>query len=159
MAPPEPRLSRSQWVRALTAADPQALAALADALAERHRAQASGPAVSGAALLPLRESVTNAAFYLGETPLASASVELQTPDGRPVAGAAAAMGVDAHTAMRLAVLDGVLAHDLPGSEDVAALMASGQTKLAETDARRAAIRARTRVEFSALDAADPPAPG
>lgn len=141
----------NEFVVALCALAPGQVTALAQRLADRHGAELRTKAEAGAALFPFQDTVTGAPFYLGEIPLARASVSLGAPRGESVHGAAVVMGRDAKFAICLAVLDGVFRHALDGSRDVEALLEAGRTILAKTQTQRSTIRQRTRVAFSTMD--------
>lgn len=145
-----PLLPRSQWMRALAAADEARIVALAARLASDLQATPSAPPRAGLALLRLRESVMLDTFYLGEIPVASARVLLRAPDGRRVEGGAIVMDDSGDLAAALAVLDGVLAHDLPGAHDVEGLLREGQAEIDGVARVRGAMLARTRVDFSLM---------
>lgn len=125
---------------------------LAGRLAERHGARPGGQPRAGLALLRLRESVMLDTFYLGEIPVASARVSLAGPDGLRVEGGACVMDDSAELAAALAVLDCVLAHSLPGSEEAEQLLRRGEIELKREESIRAAMLARTRVDFSLMSA-------
>ncbi len=141
---------RALWGRAFQAVDAPRLHGLADRLATVFAVQPTTPPRAGLALLRLGESVQGDTFHVGELPVAQATVRLTTPDGLAVEGGAIAMADQPATAIALAVLDGVLAHDLPGSQEAAALLAEGMAALGETQRRRATMLERTRVDFTAM---------
>jgi phosphonate C-P lyase system protein PhnG len=71
-------------------------------------------------------------------------------DGRTVEGAAQLLDDRASLARAIAVIDAVLAAQLPGQDQAHALLAIGQHRLDEQTAQRRALLASTRVHFSLL---------
>ena len=115
------------------------------------------PAESGLALMQWRDAVKHEPFFLGEVPMARATVALVNHRGERAEGAAAMMADDAELAQALAVLDAIFAQRWPGAEAVEALAQRGAQERAQERAVRQAILKRTRVDFALLsEAADPP---
>lgn len=105
---------------------------------------------TGLAMLQLEEGALGTAFYLGEFPLAKCEVSLQLSDGRQVNGAAQIMDDRVEFAQALALLDAVLAHQLPGCDEAQILLNLGMKKIADEEAIRQRMLAQTRVDFSML---------
>lgn len=145
--------SREMDCAALHAASREKVIELADRLAGALRPQPCALPRSGLQLLTLRDAVAHELFYLGEIPVVSAHVSLAAPDGAPAEGGAIVMDNDTDYAVALAILDGVLAHALPGREEARALVKEGEEALAARHAERAEILARTRVDFSLMSEA------
>lgn len=143
--------ARSQWMVALMAVPREPLFALASRLAETHTIRPLAVSQGGLALLPLRESVLHQTFYLGEIPLSSGHVEIETTDGTTVQGAALAMLDDADFADALAICDGVLAHRLTGWQEVADRVAEGLERLRAEARIRKTMLTRSKVSFSLLN--------
>lgn len=150
-ASPQTPYPRETWVAALRAAPAERLDRVASDLASRYPSEPVELPRAGLALLPLRESVRGEEFYLGEVPLSQAHLRLKLEDGRVVHGAAVVMADDEGLAQQLALCDAVLAHALPGNEAVAEVIALGHAVLRQREQARAAMRERTRVDFSLLN--------
>lgn len=144
---------RAQWPRLLLACPAESVRQLARSLCELHTVQDIQLPQSGLALLKLRDSAQGDAYYPGEVPLAIAHVRVTTASGASVEGAVQLLDDRASLARAIAVLDAVLAAQLPGHEEAQALLATGQTRLAEQTAQRRALLASTRVDFSLLGTA------
>ena len=106
---------------------------------------------AGLGLLTLTDGAFHEAYYLGEFPLSSCSIELSLSDGRQAAGGAQVMADDAGLARSLAILDAILAAKFPGWDKVTAHIASGASRRAEENRRRRAMLAATRVDFAMLN--------
>ncbi|MGO9171351.1 MAG: phosphonate C-P lyase system protein PhnG [Rhodomicrobium sp.] len=143
-------LPRSQWIRALCAADERRILDLAERLSRDLDAQPTSNPCAGLQLLRLRESVTLDTFYIGEVAVTSASVQLRTPGGNRVEGGAIVMDDRIELASALAVLDGVLAFKLPGAKEADRLLQEGHAALGQKDRIRAAMLSRTKAGFSSM---------
>ena len=147
-------LQREQWVRALTAHAPQTLKELAAQLTAQCTVTHTRLPQAGLGLLKIRDGAFQQAFYLGEFPLATCSVDLKLPDGRCASGGAQVMADDAELARALAMLDAILATKLPGWETVATHLQSGAKLREEQTRRRRAMLNDTRVDFALLSSAE-----
>lgn len=143
-------LERKDWIRALTAHPAADLHALAERLAAGCELRLTRLPQAGLGLLQLADGALHEAYYLGEFPLSTCSLELTLADGRRAEGGAQLMADDAALARALAILDAVLAARLPGWEDVSARVQAGARLRAEADRRRRAVLAATRVDFALL---------
>jgi len=141
---------RAQWPRLLLACPAESVRQVAGKLCEQHTVQDIQLPQSGLGLLKLRDSAQGDAYYPGEVPLAIAHVRVTTAEGTACEGAAQLLDDRASLARAIAVLDAVLAAQIPGHEETQALLATGQTRLAEQTAQRRALLASTRVDFSLL---------
>lgn len=141
---------RAQWSLLLLACPAESVRVLARSLCEQHQVQDIQLPQSGLALLKLRDSAQGDAYYPGEVPLAIAHVRVTTADGASFEGAAQLLDDRASLARAIAVLDAVLAAQLPGHEKTQALLTTGAARLAEQAAQRRALLASTRVDFSLL---------
>lgn len=146
--------ARGQWMTALAAVSRQEVFALAARLAETHTVRPLAVSQGGLALLPFRESVDREVFYLGEVPLSSSHVEIETAEGTTVEGAAIVMVDDADFADALAICDGVLAHRLSGWAAVAEQVQEGLNSLQHEARIRNTMLGRTHVDFSLLNEDD-----
>lgn len=109
---------------------------------------------SGLALLDIRDGALGEDFYMGEYPLARAHIELRNDQGDCFQGGAVAMADSVSHVVALAVCDAVYANRLAGWQEVAALVEEG-VAITQCDMEvRRSILARTRVNFSLLEAAD-----
>ena len=145
---------RAQWPRQLLACSPESVRHLARNLCELHVVQDIQLPQSGLALLKLRDSTQGDAYYPGEVPLAIAHVRVTAADGKSCEGAAQLLDDRANLARAIAVLDAVMAAQMPGHDEAQALLTTGQTRLAEQAAQRSALLASTRVDFSLLGTSD-----
>ena len=143
-------LERKDWIRALTAHPTPDLHALAERLAAGCELRLTRLPQAGLGLLQLADGAFHEAYYLGEFPLSTCSLELTLADGRRAEGGAQVMADDAALARSLAILDAVLAARLPGWEDVSAQVQAGAARRSEEDRRRRAMLAATRVDFALL---------
>jgi len=141
---------RAQWPQLLLACPAEAVRVLARSLCQQHQVQDIQLPQSGLALLKLRDSAQGDAYYPGEVPLAIAHVRVTTSEGKSSEGAVQLLDDRASLARAIAVMDAVLAGQLPGHEEAQALLATGHTRLAEQTAQRRALLASTRVDFSLL---------
>jgi alpha-D-ribose 1-methylphosphonate 5-triphosphate synthase subunit PhnG len=104
-------------------------------------------------LLRLRDGALGESFFLGEIPTARAHLAVAAPDGRVAEGGAEILSDDDGLAVAIALLDAVIEGGLPGAAAAEALLAEGAAAREATEAMRAAMLARTRVDFSTLDEA------
>ena len=102
-------------------------------------------------MLKLQDSAFEQAFYLGEFPLASVWLQVETPDGIIAEGAAQVMDDRIEIAEALALCDAVLSARLPGWQRLAELLAEGETLREARRQERKRMLATTRVDFSLLD--------
>ena len=141
---------RTQWPRLLLACPPESVRILARRLAQQHEVQDVQLPQSGLALLKLCDSAQGEAYYPGEVRLAVARVRVTTADGTQSEGSAQLLDDRASLARAIAVIDAVLAGQLPGHEEALPVLAAGRVRLAEQKAQRLALLATTRVDFSLL---------
>jgi alpha-D-ribose 1-methylphosphonate 5-triphosphate synthase subunit PhnG len=144
---------REHWGSALAAADPAAVTALAGRITARAKVEAMAPPREGLMLLQMRDSVAGSPFHLGEIPVAR--VHLRLMDGAQVAeGGAVLMSDDLARATQIAVLDAALAAGWREAPEIEALISAGQAARARTEADRALVLDRTRVDFQLLSEDD-----
>lgn len=139
---------RSSWGRLLAAVERDRVIATAERLAAQLEVELAAPPESGLVLLTLRDGVAGTPFHLGEMPAARVALRVRTADGRGGEGGAFVRGEDLELARAIALLDAVLAHDLPAAAAAAGLLAEGAQRIAAIDRRRALQLARTRVDFT-----------
>lgn len=154
-----PAEGRGSWPALLALHDTEALTASVTAVVEagysfHHVSQAA----DGFALLQLEDSCQRQPFYLGELPLASAEVQVQTPGGHKLDGACQLMSDDAAAVEAIAIWDALLAADDIAEPAHAAVKARGLALLEEAIAKREAIAAErkailaaTKVNFQMMD--------
>lgn len=143
---------RSLWIRALTSHPTEKIAAVTDTVTKTWRVVLKTVPQSGLAMLKLRDGAFHEPFYLGEIPLTTAWVRVITSEGREVEGAAQVMADSTMLAETLALCDAILAHRLPGWREIAGLVRSGLKMRTDRDVIRKGMLAKTRVDFSLLDA-------
>lgn len=143
-------IPRKDWLRALMTQPFKEVEALASRLTQDYIVRYLVLPQAGLAMLQLEEGALGTAFYLGEFPLAKCEVSLQLADGRQVSGAAQIMDDRVEFAQALALLDAVLAHQLPGCNEAQILLNAGMKKIADEEAIRQRMLAQTRVDFSML---------
>lgn len=141
---------RPAWGRLLALAGRATVLETAQALAAGSRIEPLAPPEAGLVPLALRDSVAGTAFHVGEMPAARLALRIRMRDGRIAEGGAIVQGEDVELAQAVALLDAVLAHGLPGAERAAALLAEGARRAEAIEHRRALLRARTRVDFTAF---------
>lgn len=147
-------IERKDWIRALATHPRVSLLALAEQLSADCEVRCTRLPQAGLGLLTLTDGAFHEPYYLGEFPISTCSVEIVTADGRQSAGGAQIMADDAELAQALAILDGILAGRLTGWERVAEYVEQGAARCAETDRRRRAMLATTRVDFAMLNKAE-----
>jgi alpha-D-ribose 1-methylphosphonate 5-triphosphate synthase subunit PhnG len=143
-------IPRAEWVVALGALPPERVVGLAGELACGWAVRHVIVPRAALRLLPVVDSVHGDAFYLGEVPVARACVEVDAPDGRRSEGGAEILGDSVDLAIAIAVLDAILAGDLPGAGRAVSLLEEGRDRLRHVRAERAAMLAATRVDFSLM---------
>nr|MBF0223585.1 phosphonate C-P lyase system protein PhnG [Desulfobulbaceae bacterium] len=144
-------VTRGQWLRALSALEPEKLTAQVAALTEEWHITPRSLPQSGLAMLKIRESAGGESFYLGEIPLTTTWLEIRDPDGSTAQGAAQIMADNLDLARVLAICDGILAGKLIGHEIVSALVRQGWQRCQAEEQKRRGMLATTRVDFSLLD--------
>ncbi|MGD8938052.1 MAG: phosphonate C-P lyase system protein PhnG [Gammaproteobacteria bacterium] len=144
-------INRTEWVRALTALPAEQLLSITTSLSSDWKVCPKAVPQSGLGILKLNDSAFAEAFYLGEFPMSTAWLEIQTPDGQIAEGAAQVMDDRAGLAEALALSDAVLSARLPGWERLEELLNKGVSIRTATSRERKKILAHTRVNFSLLD--------
>lgn len=144
-------LPRSQWIRALSWIKRSDLQIEVENISKDWLIKPVSIPQSGLGALKLQESTVSEAFFLGEFPLSSVSVEITTPDGRAAQGAANVMCDDVKYAEALAICDAILAEELDGFNRIHTLLCQGQLRFEERESARRKILSSTRVDFSLLE--------
>jgi len=146
-------IPRRDWPTALACQPKQVLKALIAELGAEWTIQPVQLTDTGLAMLQLRDAAFNDPYFLGETPLSRAWIEIVTPTGERFQGAAQLLDDDAEKIELIAVCDAVLAHRLTGWLAIYQLLEIGIAELAEEQRLRNAMLAKTRVDFSLLNSA------
>jgi alpha-D-ribose 1-methylphosphonate 5-triphosphate synthase subunit PhnG len=102
-------------------------------------------------MLKLKDSAFEEFFYLGEFPVASAWLEVQTPDGVIAEGAAQVMDDQVEVAEALALCDAILSAKLPGWQQLNEMLEKGVAIRETTKRDRKKMLATTQVDFSLLE--------
>ncbi|MDF1579807.1 MAG: phosphonate C-P lyase system protein PhnG [Desulfuromonadales bacterium] len=144
-------VERSQWCSALQALPEEQILSLAKEMLSVWQVRPKVIPQAGLGMLKLHDSALCEPFYLGEFPLASAWIEVETADGTLAEGAAQIMSARTELAEALALCDAVLAARLPGWQQVAELLAAGVAIRARIATERKRILSSTQVDFSLLD--------
>lgn len=142
---------RTTWIIALMALPVNEIISLAGELSVNWLIRPKSVPQSGLGMLKLNDSAFNEPFFLGEIPIASAWLEVTTPEGHCAEGAAQVMDDRHEVAEALALCDAVLSSRLPGWEKVAAMVEKGVMVRNEVHQERKRMLAHTRVNFSLLD--------
>jgi len=142
---------RKNWISALNAIPSNELISTIEELTEDWIVKPKSIPQSGLGVLKINDSAFNEPFFLGEFPFASAWVEILTPQGLSAEGAAQVMDDRIELAESLALCDAILSTQLPGWEQVTALVEKGMMIRKAIDQQRKQILACTQVDFSLLD--------
>lgn len=141
-------LPRSKWIAALTTLPEERIIELAKHLATDLDPQPVSLPSSGLQLLAMRDGVKCEPYYLGEIPMVTAHISLLGNNGQRVEAGASLMSDSMEHVMALAILDGVMAHHLPGVDRVKTLIQEGTGNLEHIDAERGQVLSRTKVDFT-----------
>jgi len=141
---------RHQWPRCLLAVDAREVRAAAEQFEQAFLIEDVQLPQSGLGLMKIRDGAMGELYFPGEIPLATARVRMLAADQTWYEGAAQVMDDRASLARAIAVLDGVLANQLPGYETLIPLLQKGQNRLATQAKERKALLETTRVNFSSL---------
>ena len=141
----------NQWLRSLTALNPETVIQLASKLTQGWKVSYEAIPQKGLSLLQLQDSVFKEPYYLGEIPLSTAQVRLENADGQSYQGGVQVMSDVPDFATSLAICDAIFSNELMGWEQVAELIYRGRAIRQEEDRLRGAMLAKTRVDFSLLD--------
>jgi len=142
--------TRSDWARALTALERWRVRETVAELSKHWQLHPRQVPTAGLALLQLRDGAFGEGYFLGEATLSTADLLIELADGRTAQGAARILADDAELAQDVAVCDAVLAGQLPGWEQIAALVDEGLAVRHKENRVRRSILARTRVEFDVM---------
>lgn len=144
-------IERTEWVRALSALPSDELMAVSAGLSSTWVIHPKAVPQSGLGMLKLKDGACEEAFYLGEFPLATAWLQIKTPEGLIAEGAAQIMDDRIEFAQALALCDAVLSARLPGWEQLAELLDKGMAIREAIGQERKQMLAATQVDFSLLD--------
>ena len=144
-------IDRTAWVSTLSALPTEQLLSLTAELSRDWIIRPKSIPQSGLGMLKLNDSAFEESFYLGEFPLASAWLEIQTSEGLTAEGAAQVMDDRIEVAEALALCDAVLSAQLHGWEQLNEMLEQGMKIREATNQDRKHMLASTRVDFSLLD--------
>ena len=147
-------IPRSQWLRMWQASEPARIKALAKEVSAACTITDLHIPKAGLGLLQLRDSAMGDAYFLGEIPVTKAHVRIHSPNGKVAEGAAICMDDRVGLTRAMAILDGVLAAQLPGWELVEHSLHAGATQVQTDAALRRANLSATKVDFSLLSTLD-----
>ncbi|HED15172.1 MAG TPA: phosphonate C-P lyase system protein PhnG [Gammaproteobacteria bacterium] len=150
-------IDRTLWVSALKALPIEQLLSFTTELSKDWAIRSKSIPQSGLGMLRLNDSAFEEAFYLGEFPLASAWLEIETSDGLIAEGAAQVMDDRIEAAEALALCDAVLSAQLPGWEQLNKMLDQGMEIRESASQNRKHMLASTKVDFSLLDEVAPDA--
>ena len=106
----------NQWLRSLTALNPETVIQLASQLAKDWKVSYEAIPQKGLSLLQLQDSVFKEPYYLGEIPLSTAQVRLENADGQSYQGGVQVMSDLPDFATSLAICDAIFSNELIGCE-------------------------------------------
>lgn len=145
------QFNRTVWFAALSALpEPEFISSVSELVRDWTIKPLAVPQ-AGLGMLKLKDAALGEAFYLGEFPLVTAWLEVNSPDGRSSQGAAQVMGDNMELAEAHAVCDAILSGHLTGYQKIMAWVVQGMARREETQLERKRILAHTRVDFSLLD--------
>jgi len=144
------KYQRAEWPRLLSLIPAAKVKSVAKCLEERHSVCDISLPKSGLALLQLSESALCDKYFIGEVPLSCAHVKVISKDGISAKGWAQMLDDRVGLVRAIAILDAVLAGQLPGFESIYPLLEEGGEKQGEVEALRKNILLKTRVDFSLL---------
>lgn len=144
-------IERTKWIRALRALPSEELLDLVMEISSSWTIQPKALSHAGLGMLKLEDGAHKEPFFLGEFPLASAWVEITTPEGVTAQGAAQVMDDDVELVETLAICDAVLSARLPDWERLSELLERGVEIIEIKDRERKQMLAATQVDFSLLE--------
>jgi alpha-D-ribose 1-methylphosphonate 5-triphosphate synthase subunit PhnG len=144
-------IERTKWIRALRALPSEELLNLIMEISASWTIQPKALSHAGLGMLQLEDGAYKEPFFLGEFPLASAWVEITTPEGVTAQGAAQVMDDDVELVETLAICDAVLSARLPEWERLSELLERGVEIIDTKDRERKQMLAATQVDFSLLE--------
>lgn len=145
------QIPREQWVAALSKVPEQTLGDTLDKLTQDWEVKAKTLPQSGLGMLKVRDSALGDDYYMGEFPLASCWLSVQTEQGQIAEGAAWIMDDSVERAEQMALCDAILSSRLSGWEQVLELLEQGRKIQVDEKNERKSLLAKTRVNFSLLD--------
>ena len=145
------QVSREQWGSLLSSLPESRLKEVVDRVSSGWRIRPRAVPQSGLGMLKMKDSALNESYYLGEFPMSSCWLSVSTANGQVAEGASLIMDDNLEQSERLAICDAILSAQLPGYEEIDALLLEGMNRRRQIEAERKSILARTRVDFSLLD--------
>lgn len=144
-------VSRAHWMRALLNLPKEQVTQCVNKEADGIDVRLITLPNSGLGLLKFNDAALKQSFFLGEFPLATATVELTLKDGRTIKGAAQVMNDDADYVVTLAIADALLADDASAPTSLEQLITEGEKTHQQEQQVRKAMLAKTKVDFSLLN--------
>ena len=144
-------IERTKWVRALRALPSGELLNLVMKISSSWTIQPKALSHAGLGMLQLEDGAFKEPFFLGEFPLASAWIEITTPEGITAQGAAQVMDDDVELVETLAICDAILSARLPNWERLAEILERGTKNIETKEQERKQMLAATQVDFSLLE--------
>jgi alpha-D-ribose 1-methylphosphonate 5-triphosphate synthase subunit PhnG len=144
-------IERTKWIRALSELPSDELLDSVLEISKFWKIQPKALSHAGLGMLQLEDGALKEPFFLGEFPLASAWVEIKTPDGKTAQGAAQIMDDNVELVETLAICDAILSARLPNWERLADMLERGAEALEQKNRERKQMLASTQVNFSLLD--------
>jgi alpha-D-ribose 1-methylphosphonate 5-triphosphate synthase subunit PhnG len=144
-------LERTKWICALRALPSEELLELVTDISSSWTIQPKALSHAGLGMLQLEDGAFKEPFFLGEFPLASAWVEITTPEGIVAQGAAQVMDDDVALVETLAICDATLSARLPNWKRLADLLERGVEAIERKELERKQMLAATQVDFSLLE--------
>lgn len=145
---------RSQWPKALMALPSDQVIKRVDELSTNLKIVNKTLPQSGLGLLKMQDSAFHEPYYLGEIPLSSAWVTVETEQGAKVQGAAQIMDNNIELAQSIAISDAILSAQLEGHDTLESLVHQGMALCKKQDKIRNAMLLKTAVDFSLLSDAE-----
>jgi alpha-D-ribose 1-methylphosphonate 5-triphosphate synthase subunit PhnG len=144
-------IERTKWIRALRALPSEELLNLVMEISSSWKIRPKALSHAGLGMLKLEDGAFKEPFFLGEFPLASAWVEITTPEDVTAQGAAQVMDDDVELVETLAICDAVLSARLPNWERLAEMLERGAEAIETKNRERKQMLATTQVDFSLLE--------
>jgi alpha-D-ribose 1-methylphosphonate 5-triphosphate synthase subunit PhnG len=145
---------RNEWPAALCALPAAEIKHLANMLSGELEVRDVALPHAGLGLLNLRDGAFKESYFIGEIPVARAEVIVRSSAGIEEPGGALILDDRAQLARSIAILDAVLAGQLPGSAPAMELVRRGAALRQHKQAERNKLLAATRVDFSLLSQED-----
>jgi alpha-D-ribose 1-methylphosphonate 5-triphosphate synthase subunit PhnG len=147
-------INQKYWCRALSLIPAEELKTVIDSVSPSWRITPKTLPLSGLGLIEVEDSALHDRFYLGEIPVTTAWVDVQTDDAQNYEGYASTMDDDLELTEYMAIADAIVANQLPGHEKIEHLILQGMKVINKEKLIRKDILLQSRVEFDLLETAD-----